>query len=99
MARLEAALGDGPYFAGDRFHMVDAVWPTVFRYFETFERIGDFHLTDGMPEVAAYRKAVMARPAVRNAVLPSYAEELMAFCLRRQSHLGDLARAGAGAAA
>ena len=64
-----------------------------------YHALGDFHLTDGMPEVAAYRKAVMARPAVRNAVLPSYAEELMAFCLRRQSHLGDLARAGAGAAA
>ncbi|GGE15402.1 glutathione S-transferase [Primorskyibacter flagellatus] len=99
LARLETALGDGPYFAGDRFHMVDAVWPTVFRYFETFERIGDFGLTEGMPKVAAYRRAVMARPAVRNAVLPSYAEELMTFCLRRQSHLGDLARTGAGAAA
>ena len=40
--QLEAVLGDGPYFAGDEFCMVDAVFGPVFRYFEVFDAIADF---------------------------------------------------------
>jgi glutathione S-transferase len=32
--RLEAELGDGPYFAGEKFSVVDAVFAPVFRYFD-----------------------------------------------------------------
>src|SRR5262245_56130549 len=35
-ARVEAALGRGPFFAGDAFSLVDAVFAPVFRYFDVF---------------------------------------------------------------
>src|ERR1700758_3581743 len=35
-ARMEAALGTGPYFAGNAFSLVDAVFAPVFRYFDLF---------------------------------------------------------------
>ena len=38
-AQVEAVLGDGPHFAGDRFSIVDAAYAPVFRYFDTFDRI------------------------------------------------------------
>ena len=41
-ATLDSALGRGPYFDGGRFGIVDAVFGPVFRYFDSFERIGDF---------------------------------------------------------
>lgn len=38
-AQVEAVLGAGPYFDGDRFSIVDAAYAPVFRYFDTFDRI------------------------------------------------------------
>jgi glutathione S-transferase len=40
--QIEAALGEGAYFAGDSFSMVDAVFGPVFRYFDVFDAICDF---------------------------------------------------------
>jgi glutathione S-transferase len=35
-------LTTGPYFAGERFTMADAVFAPVFRYFDVFEQSEDF---------------------------------------------------------
>ncbi len=40
-ARLESELGGGPFFAGEPFSLVDAVFAPVFRYFDGFDRVGD----------------------------------------------------------
>src|SRR5437763_947430 len=40
-ARVEAALGAGPFFAGDRFNLVDAVFAPIFRYFDVFDEFAD----------------------------------------------------------
>ena len=65
-ARLEEELGDGPYFAGEKFSLVDAVFAPVFRYFDGFETLGDFGILAGKPKVAAWRKALAARPSVES---------------------------------
>jgi glutathione S-transferase len=89
-ARLEAALGDGPYFAADRFSLVDAAFGPVFRYWDVFDRIADFGVMDGMPKLAAWRNALAARESVRNAVGADYAERLWRFLHSRNSHLSSL---------
>lgn len=90
---LERQLGEGPYFAGERFHLVDAAWAPVFRYLDTFEAIGEPALLGGLERAAAYRSALAARPSVRAAVPEGYPERLRAFLARRESPLGELARA------
>nr|WP_316643183.1 glutathione S-transferase family protein [uncultured Roseateles sp.] len=87
--RLEAALDRGPYFAGERFSLVDAVFAPVFRYWELFDRIADFGVFSGLPKVQAWRQALAARPSVRGAVAADYVERLAAF-VRAQG--GELAR-------
>jgi glutathione S-transferase len=89
-AWLERHLGEGPYFAGERFSLVDAAFAPLLRYFETFERIADFGFFADAPKVMAYRVALAARPAVREAVVGDYGERLLAFLLRRPSHLASL---------
>ena len=89
-AWLEAHLGDGPYFAGPRFHLVDAVYGPVFRYFDVFDRIGDFGFFATTPRVRAYRAALAGRPSIREAVAADYPERLMAFLKRRGSYLSTL---------
>ena len=89
-ARLEAALDPrGPYFAGAAFGMVDAVFAPVFRYFDTFEAVGEDGFFDGTPRVAAWRQALAARPSVQAAVETGYAGRLQEFLVRRP---GELAR-------
>jgi glutathione S-transferase len=88
--RLEQRLGDGPYFDGARFSLVDAVFGPVFRYFDTFDRIADFGMLADKPRIAAWRQALAQRPSVRRAVKADYPERLWAFLAARNSRLSAL---------
>jgi len=88
--RLEPALAPGPFFAGPTFSLVDAAFAPVFRYFEVFERIGDFGIFHRTPAVAAWRSVLAARASVRAAAVHDYHDRLLAFLGRRQSHLSSL---------
>ena len=90
LARVEARLGHGPWFAGDRFTLVDAVFGPVLRYFDTFDRIADFGILAGLPRVAAWRVALASRPSIRSAVAASYPDRLQTFLRQRDSELSRL---------
>lgn len=86
-ARLEAVLGDGPYFAGERICIVDAAFAPVFRYFDTFDRIAGLGVFDATPKVRRWRQALALRPSVRHAVDAQYPERLLSFLRARGSAL------------
>ena len=88
--RLEQKLGEGPYFDGARFSLVDAAFAPVFRYFDTFDRIADFGMLASKPRIAAWRRALATRPSVVAAVKPDYPERLRQFLMTRNSRLSDL---------
>jgi glutathione S-transferase len=88
--RLDARLEAGPWFAGAHFSLVDAVFGPVFRYFDAFDRIGEFGILTGLPKVARWRAALSARASVRAAVAPDYPELLWTFFAKRNSHLSRL---------
>jgi glutathione S-transferase len=92
---VEASLGDGPWFDGARFSLVDAVFAPAFRYWVVFDTIGDFGIFDGLPGVQAWRAALAVRPSVQRAVGPDYAQRLRTFVEQQNGHLGALARAAA----
>lgn len=85
--QLEAALADGPYFAGPAFSIVDAAFAPAFRYFEAFERFTDFGLFEATPKLRRWRAALADRPSVRAAVSASYPHRLMDFLRARGSAL------------
>ena len=91
--RLEAIFGDGPYFSGDRFSLVDAAFAPAFRYFDTFDRVLDESPFEARPKLARWREALAVRPSVRGAVAADYAEELLAFVTARSGHMARLAEA------
>ncbi|TIL61870.1 MAG: glutathione S-transferase domain-containing protein, partial [Mesorhizobium sp.] len=77
--RLEAELAAGragPWFAGERFSLVDAVYGPVFRYFDAFDRIGAFGILSGKPRVGAWRKRLHERKSVKDAVTPDYPQRI-----------------------
>jgi glutathione S-transferase len=95
-ARLEARVVAAPWFDGENFSLVDAVFGPVFRYFDVFDEIADFGILADKPKLARWRKSLAARSSVRTAVSADYPALLRAFIDRRNSWLSGLqARAAA----
>jgi glutathione S-transferase len=92
LARLEARLGDGPWFDGQAFTLVDAVFAPVFRYFDAFDLLPDLKLI-GQPKLTRWRRALAERRSVGAAVVPDFDRRLWAFLAARPSHLGRMVAA------
>jgi glutathione S-transferase len=90
-ARVEQALGAGPFFAGAGFSLVDAVFAPIFRYFDVFDQLTDLSVFADTPKVRAWRKQLAERPSVRSAVGADYPELLRAFLVRHDAHMLKLA--------
>ncbi|MGM5029649.1 glutathione S-transferase family protein [Tardiphaga sp. 862_B3_N4_1] len=72
LSKIEAELGDGPYFAGADFGLVDAVYAPLFGYFGiTDPEVADL-IFAGLPRVTAWRAALAERSSVQNAVIDTY---------------------------
>jgi glutathione S-transferase len=89
-ARLEERVVAGPWFDGENFSLVDAVFGPVFRYFDVFDEIDEFGILANKPKLAQWRKNLAARPSVRGAVSADYPALLRDFIERRQSWLSQL---------
>lgn len=87
--QLEQALGDGPYFIGNHFSLVDAAFAPVFRYFDVFDGVSGITLFDATPKVRAWRQALTVRASVRDAVLSDYPQRLAQFVISQGSLLGS----------
>lgn len=91
---IEQQLKEGPYFAGDRFSMVDVVFGPIFRYFDVFDAIADFGIFDNTPKVRAWRSALVARPSVKEAVFPGCPARLLDFLKAQASELSRMIAIG-----
>jgi len=89
--RVEAALGAGPFFAGQNFSLVDAVFAPIFRYFDVFDELIDLAVFAKTPKVRKWRAELAKRPSVQTAVGADYPELLRAFLVRYDAHLLKLA--------
>lgn len=87
---LEAQLDAQPYFAGERFSLIDAVYAPIFRYFVAFDRHQNFGFSDQTPKVLAWREALLERLSVQQAVVEDYYDLLDEFLKKRNSFLSDL---------
>lgn len=87
---LESQLNADPYFAGEKFLLIDAVYAPVFRYFVAFDRYQNFGFSDRTPKVNAWREALLQRPSVQQAVAENYYDLLDEFIKKRNSFLSTL---------
>jgi glutathione S-transferase len=90
-ARVEEALASGPFFAGEKFNLVDAVFAPIFRYFDVFDTLTDLSIFEKTPKVRAWRAALAKRPSVRSAVGADYSKLLHAFLVRHNAYMLKLA--------
>jgi len=88
-ARLEERIG-APWFDGEKFSLVDAVFGPVFRYFDVFDAIGDFGILHDKPKLKRWRENFAERRSVKSAVSADYPALLRDFIDRRRSYLSQL---------
>lgn len=89
LQRLEAILGDGPYFGGAAFGMVDAVFAPLFRYFDIIDPAASQSIFENLPRIAAWRAMLAARQSVLDAVGGDYAERFRQHLRQHQALLAD----------
>jgi len=88
--QIEDKLTDGPYFAGQDFHLIDAVYGPIFRYFDVIETCVDLKLFTELYKIQNWRLNLKKRKSVKNAVTSQYAELLTEFIQQRKSYLSTL---------
>ena len=88
--RLEARIAASPWFDGEAFSLVDAVFGPVFRYFDVFDEIGEFGILKNKSKLSRWRASLAARPSVKSAVSVEYAALLRDFLRRRNSWISQL---------
>ena len=89
---LEQELGEGPFFNGASFSLVDAAFAPAFRYLGVVDHGDTLGLLDGLAGVTRWRDALAERPSVKSAVVEDYAQRLYAFVTGKESVLGERLR-------
>ena len=72
LERLEAQLGEGPFFNGPQFALVDAAIAPAFMRLALLEEIRPLGLLDRLPKVQRWSAALLGRDSVRNSVVPEF---------------------------
>lgn len=74
LERLERQLGDGPFFNGDRFALIDATFAPFFTRQTMLEKWFNLGLLALRPKVLSYGESLLERESVAHSVVPDYAE-------------------------
>ncbi len=72
LQRLEQQLGDGPYFNGQQFTLIDAAYAPPLMRFALIERYYDFHLLKQCPKLQTWQQALLGRESVKQSVVPDF---------------------------
>ncbi|MAZ48963.1 MAG: glutathione S-transferase [Halobacteriovoraceae bacterium] len=80
----------GIYFNGEKFMIVDAVYATIFRYFNVIAKYSSLNIYKLKPDIKDWRNSLFKRPSVEGAVINDFDEKLLGFYLKRKSYLSSL---------
>lgn len=81
LARVEEVISaSGPYFRGKDLSLVDFAYAPLFMRIQLSPRLRDDQAWKQMPKVSRWSKALLDLPAVRESVIPNFAEKYVAFC-------------------
>ena len=88
---LDEALGNGPYFNGTDFSLVDATYAPLFvrlDYFDSY--LDDLTPSDRFPKLATWRSTLTSLPVVRNTIGDDFTARMDELVAKRQGHLATL---------
>ncbi|MDH5219342.1 MAG: glutathione S-transferase family protein, partial [Gammaproteobacteria bacterium] len=84
-SRLEGRLGDGPYFNGKGFCLIDAAFAPFFTRANLLESYCNNDLYTDALKVTAWAKKLVSKDSVINSVKPDFAEKFMTSILNAET--------------
>ena len=72
LERLEAQRGEGPFFNGPQFALVDAAIAPAFMRLSLLEELRPLGLLDRLPKVQRWSEVLLGRNSVRTSVVPEF---------------------------
>jgi len=72
LERLEVQLGEGPFFNGRQFALVDAAIAPAFMRLSLLEGMRPLGLLDGLPKLRRWSEALLGQESVRTSVVPEF---------------------------
>jgi len=87
---VESELNGNAFFSGEKFHLIDAVYAPIFRYFDVFDTFTTLNTFDDLPQCLLWKETLKQRQSVRNAVSKDYSKLLIEFLRNRESYISQL---------
>lgn len=87
---VESKLNAIPFFSGEEFHLIDAVYGPIFRYFDVFDSFIILNTFDELPKCRQWRNSLKFRASVQTAVPKDYSKLLLEFLVNRESYISQL---------
>lgn len=87
--RIVEDVSETLFFAGEKFHLIDAVYGPIFRYFDVFDSSINLNTFAKLPKCQVWRKALRQRESVQKAVAENYPALLIQFLKNRDSYLSQ----------
>jgi len=82
---LEEQLQHSPYFNGEEFSMVDAVFAPLFRSYEVAKQFHSIDFFDETPNVVRWWNTLLAHPAVKLSAPDTYMDEMASYLKNKDS--------------
>ncbi len=86
--RIEARLGDTPYFGGDSIGMVDIAWLPLLHRAEIVERRSGYDFLGERTKLKTWQASLLSSDLAEKSVAPDFEEAFSAFYLSDQTYLG-----------
>lgn len=87
---IERELSGNSFFSGETFHLIDAVYGPIFRYFDVFDTFTKLNTFNDCPKCLLWRNVLKQRRSVKKSVSKDYSNRLIAFLINRESYISQL---------
>ena len=87
---FERELSGGPFFSGEKGHLIDAAFGPIFRYFDVFDTFANLDTFDDLPKCQLWRNARKQQSSIQKAVSKDYPNRLIEFLMNRESYISQL---------
>lgn len=90
LARVESELGEGPFFNGADFSLVDAAYAPMLMRLDLLGRYAPVLFTERLPKLVRWSEALLKLPAVNDSVVADFPQLYEALIRRRKGYLSTL---------
>lgn len=92
LGRVENVLGEGPFFNGENFALIDAAYAPIFIRLDVFSDLMGIQLTNDLPKINAWQERLLALPAVQKARVPELPDLFRQLIISRNAYAQSLLR-------